>query len=39
MPPSIEFNQMVGFSLYLMKAVLNGRSDEVIDLTKVNLFR
>ena len=28
-----------GFSLFMMKAVLSGRGDEVIDLAKVNLFR
>jgi len=30
---------MIGFSLYLIKAVLNGRGDEIIDLAKTNLFR
>src|SRR5262249_7431878 len=39
MPPSIELDQMIGFSLYLVKAVLNGRGDEIIDLAKTNLFR
>ena len=39
MPPSIELNQMMGFSLYMVKAVLNGRGDELIDLVKTNLFR
>jgi pyruvate dehydrogenase (quinone) len=39
MPPSIEWEQMVGFSLYMVKAVLNGRGDELIDLVKTNLFR
>jgi pyruvate dehydrogenase (quinone) len=39
MPPSIELNQMMGFSLYMVKAVLNGRGDEIIDLVKTNLFR
>jgi pyruvate dehydrogenase (quinone) len=39
MPPSIEWDQMVGFSLYMIKAVLNGRGDELIDLVKTNLFR
>jgi hypothetical protein len=28
-----------GFSLYLMRAVLSGRGDEVIDLARTNLFR
>jgi pyruvate dehydrogenase (quinone) len=39
MPPSLELNQMMGFSLYMIKAVLNGRGDELIDLVKTNLFR
>jgi pyruvate dehydrogenase (quinone) len=39
MPPSIEWDQMIGFSLYMIKAVLNGRGDEIIDLAKTNLFR
>jgi pyruvate dehydrogenase (quinone) len=30
---------MIGFSLYMIKAVLNGRGDEIIDLAKTNLFR
>ncbi|MGH7228219.1 MAG: ubiquinone-dependent pyruvate dehydrogenase [Nitrospiraceae bacterium] len=39
MPPSIEMDQMIGFSLYMIKAVLNGRGDEIIDLVKTNVFR
>jgi pyruvate dehydrogenase (quinone) len=39
MPPSITKEQALGFSLYLIKAVFNGRGDEVIDLAKTNLFR
>jgi pyruvate dehydrogenase (quinone) len=39
MPPSIEWDQMIGFGLYMIKAVLNGRGDEIIDLAKTNLFR
>jgi pyruvate dehydrogenase (quinone) len=39
MPPSISLEQMTGFSLFMLKAVLSGRGDEVIDLAKVNLFR
>ena len=39
MPPTITFEQAKGFSLFMMKAVLNGRGDEIIDLAKVNLFR
>jgi pyruvate dehydrogenase (quinone) len=39
MPPTISGQQALGFSLYLLKAVLNGRGDEVIDLARTNLFR
>ncbi len=39
MPPSITYEQAKGFSLFMLKAVLNGRADEVVDLAKVNLLR
>jgi pyruvate dehydrogenase (quinone) len=39
MPPSITLEQMTGFSLFMLKAVLSGRGDEIIDLAKINLFR
>lgn len=39
MPPSIKLNQMAGFGLYIARAVMNGRMDEVIDLAHANLFR
>jgi pyruvate dehydrogenase (quinone) len=39
MPPTIKFNQMAGFGLYIARAVMNGRADEIIDLAKTNLFR
>jgi pyruvate dehydrogenase (quinone) len=39
MPPTISLEQMTGFSLFMLKAVLSGRGDEVIDLARVNLFR
>jgi pyruvate dehydrogenase (quinone) len=39
MPPTITLEQAKGFSLFMVKAVLNGRGDEIIDLAKVNLFR
>jgi pyruvate dehydrogenase (quinone) len=39
MPPSITLEQAKGFSLFMLKAVLSGRADEVIDLAKANLFR
>ncbi|HEX5471472.1 MAG TPA: ubiquinone-dependent pyruvate dehydrogenase [Lacipirellulaceae bacterium] len=39
MPPTIDLDQMVGFGLFMLKAVLSGRGDQLIDLAKVNLFR
>jgi len=39
MPPSLKLNRMIGFSLYMIKAVLNGRGDESIHLAKTNPFR
>jgi pyruvate dehydrogenase (quinone) len=39
MPPSITLEQAKGFSLFMVKAVLSGRGDEVIDLAKANPFR
>ena len=39
MPPTIKLDQAVGFSLYMAKAILSGRGDEIIDLAKTNLFR
>jgi pyruvate dehydrogenase (quinone) len=38
-PPSINLEQIRGFTLYMIKAVLNGRGDEIVDLAKTNLFR
>jgi pyruvate dehydrogenase (quinone) len=39
MPPTIEVAQALGFSLYMIRAVLSGRGDSVLDLAKTNLFR
>jgi pyruvate dehydrogenase (quinone) len=39
MPPKIQAEQVKGFSLYLLKAVMNGRGDKIIDLAKTNLLR
>ena len=30
---------MIGFSLYMIKAVINGRGDEVVELARSNLLR
>ena len=39
MPPTITFEQMKGFSLFALKAVISGRGDELVDLARINLFR
>jgi len=39
MPPTITYEQAKGFGLFMLKAVLNGRGDEIVDLAKVNLLR
>jgi thiamine pyrophosphate-dependent acetolactate synthase large subunit-like protein len=39
MPPTINLEQAVGFNLWALKAVLNGRGDEVVDLAVSNLFK
>jgi pyruvate dehydrogenase (quinone) len=39
MPPTISLEQAKGFGLFMAKAVLSGRGDEIIDLARVNLFR
>ena len=39
MPPQIKLEQAKGFSLYMLRAVLSGRGNEVIDLVKTNWSR
>jgi len=39
MPPTIGLQQVAGFSLFMLKALLSGHGDEIIDLAKINLFR
>ena len=39
MPPTITAEQAKGFTLYMLKAVMSGRGDEVLDLAKTNLWR
>ena len=38
-PPTITLEQAKGFSLFMLKAVLNGRGNEIVDLARVNLLR
>jgi pyruvate dehydrogenase (quinone) len=38
MPPAITAEQVKGFSLWVLRAVMSGRGDEVLDLAKTNLL-
>jgi pyruvate dehydrogenase (quinone) len=38
MPPTITIEQATGFGLFMLKAVLSGRGDEIVDLAKVNFL-
>jgi pyruvate dehydrogenase (quinone) len=38
-PPKITTDMAKGFTLYMVKAVINGRTDEVLDLARSNLWR
>jgi pyruvate dehydrogenase (quinone) len=39
MPPSVTLEMAKGFTLFMVKAVMSGRADKVIDLAKTNLWR
>ena len=39
MPPTVTLEEAKGFTLFMMRAVLSGRGDEIIDLARVNLLR
>jgi pyruvate dehydrogenase (quinone) len=39
MPPAVTVEMAKGFTLYMVKAVLDGRADDIIDLAKTNLWR
>ena len=39
MPPKIEAEHALGFSLYAAKAIINGRGTELVELARTNLFR
>ncbi|AMV37761.1 ubiquinone-dependent pyruvate dehydrogenase [Planctomyces sp. SH-PL62] len=38
MPPTISAAQALGFSLYLLRAVIDGRGGEIVDLAKTNFL-
>jgi pyruvate dehydrogenase (quinone) len=39
LPPAVSLEMAKGFTLYMVKAVLNGRADEIVDLARTNLWR
>jgi pyruvate dehydrogenase (quinone) len=39
MPPAITAEMAKGFTLYMLKAILSGRGDEIVDLARANLRR
>jgi pyruvate dehydrogenase (quinone) len=39
MPPALTAEMAKGFTLYMVRAVINGRGDEVLDLARTNLWR
>jgi pyruvate dehydrogenase (quinone) len=39
MPPAITLEQVRGFSLWALRAVINGRGDELMELARSNLLR
>src|ERR1700677_3855226 len=38
MPPTITVDEAKGFGLFMLRAVLSGRGEEIVDLAKVNIF-
>ena len=38
-PPKITAEMAKGFTLYMVKAIMNGRADEVLELVRTNLWR
>lgn len=38
-PPQIQLEQAKGFSLYMLRAIISGRGNEVMELAKTNWFR
>ena len=39
MPPTMTLEQATGFGMFMLKAVISGRGNELVDLAKVNIFR
>jgi pyruvate dehydrogenase (quinone) len=39
MPPAIDLEQVKGFGLWALRAVINGRGDQLLDVARTNLLR
>jgi pyruvate dehydrogenase (quinone) len=39
MPPAVTAEMAKGFSLFMVKAVMSGKANEIIDLARINLWR
>ncbi len=39
MPPKVTTEMAKGFTLYMLRTVLNGRTDELIELATSNIWR
>jgi pyruvate dehydrogenase (quinone) len=39
LPPKIEREHALGFSLYAARAIISGRGSELVELARTNLFR
>jgi len=39
MPPKISFENAKGFGIYMLRAIINGKGDELIEVARENLIR
>jgi pyruvate dehydrogenase (quinone) len=39
MPPAVTLDMAKGLTLYMVRAVMSGRGDELVDLARSNLWR
>jgi pyruvate dehydrogenase (quinone) len=39
MPPTVKMEQVKGFGLWALRAVINGRGDELVEVAKTNVLR
>jgi pyruvate dehydrogenase (quinone) len=39
LPPKTTMEQAKGFGIYMAKAIISGRGDEIVELARTNLWR